>query len=277
MKRAIFIGIILTLLIGIFEIPEAFYKKDETNPEVEALALIEAFESSQTDFIEFNINATLHIKDEFFNMYQLEDIKEILINELELKGEIKDITSVEQYNPYLMLQEQVDQDTIYIHKNEDVGSNEITVTSIDTSGKMMVIILYSAVLENESQSNIIIDIVENKGYKDIGKIILQQRETLERFGEDIEITTTIVGAKEGRLLQSDKEEWLNAIIKTVKAQKIEEVKDEFYTSITLFSPQISKAIQYNGKTVNLQLATRYNQYEDKTYLLIATPLITNTY
>ncbi|MDI9475442.1 MAG: YwmB family TATA-box binding protein [Bacillota bacterium] len=40
---------------------------------------------------------------------------------------------------------------------------------------------------------------------------------------------------------------------------------------------MSSHINYGGKDVNIQLAMRYSEYEDKTYLWLATPLIITAY
>ena len=49
------------------------------------------------------------------------------------------------------------------------------------------------------------------------------------------------------------------------------------TSYTVFTPYIDNYIFFFRKRVNLNLAIRYNEYENRTYIWIGTPIITTGY
>ena len=73
------------------------------------------------------------------------------------------------------------------------------------------------------------------------------------------------------------EEISGRILTETGAKRIEGIKDRNYISVSAYSPYIQEFIQVRGKRVNLNLAARYNSYEDKTYIWLATPVITTEY
>jgi len=61
------------------------------------------------------------------------------------------------------------------------------------------------------------------------------------------------------------------------AKKVEGITEENLISISAYSPRVKSSILVNEKRVNINLAMRYNSYEDKTYIWLATPVITTEY
>lgn len=84
---------------------------------------------------------------------------------------------------------------------------------------------------------------------------------------------TFKGKKEPYLL----DEIRRKVLKEVSALKIEEFNDGKTASVSAYSPLIEDSINVNGKEININLATRYNAIEDRTYLWLATPIITTEY
>ncbi|MBM7615134.1 YwmB family TATA-box binding protein [Alkaliphilus hydrothermalis] len=277
MKKLSFYGMIIILLFSLVNVSEGNSRIEEDPIHQEANALIKAFETSETDLMEINVNSTLQLPNKILTLEEMENIKENLIRGLGLEGERKLTENKEHYDPYFMVGEAIEEKVIYINRYRDEATNQITVSSIDPSGEMAVLKLYSAEVDNKKESHIIVDIVKNKGYKDIGDNIRQQQELLTKYGDRIETTTTLVGTTAGRFTEKGTKAWVESVIKSVKGKKIEEVMDDDYTSTTLYTKEISKVMKYDNKKINVQIATRYSAFEDKTYMWIATPLITNTY
>jgi hypothetical protein len=67
------------------------------------------------------------------------------------------------------------------------------------------------------------------------------------------------------------------IFEKAEARKVEGIREGSLISVSAFSSAIREAVNDNGNKVNLNLAIRYNSYEDKTYLWLATPVITTEY
>lgn len=278
MKRVLFYGMIILLFLAVFDSTAAYILKDEDIEPGEAAVLMKTFEASGADFLEMNVYSTLHLPDIFFSMEELEEIGNNLMQRLQMKGEVHFISNQDYYSPVLE-DESMDDGTnrIFIEKNEDIGYNQIMVTALKETGEVTVLKLYAAEIDKIKESYIIIDIVQNKGYKDIGAIINRHNILLEEYGDSIETTAAITAVRNEKMTTLQKQKWINEMVKATRAKKIEEVIQSSYTSTTLYTPYIPYTLNYDNKKVNLQLATRYNDYEKSTYLWIATPLVTNTY
>jgi hypothetical protein len=61
------------------------------------------------------------------------------------------------------------------------------------------------------------------------------------------------------------------------ARKVEGIREGSLISVSAFSSAIRETVDDNGNKVNLNLAIRYNSYENKTYIWLATPVITTEY
>ncbi len=276
MKRALVIAIILSFALGALNSSAVDIKKSAASRTMEENVIIEAFEATGFDFMEGNINTILYLEETFLEMKEMEVIQKELLRKLEISGKEVIIENQEYYEP-LFFEEDFSEDSIYIHKNTDIGYNQITASVVGKEGESIVVIVYSINLDGDKESHIIIDIVKNKGYKDIVEKNYQNKAILEVYGNRIESTIGIVGYRSGKLSNTEVQRAIKAITRTAMARKVDEIADKTYYSTTMYSPLITQNIQYLNKTVNLQAASRYSEYDDKTYLWIATPLITYTY
>ncbi|KAB3539698.1 hypothetical protein F8154_00665 [Alkaliphilus pronyensis] len=277
MRKLILALILLISLFFIYAPAASIFQEEYSNNSDDSL-LIEAFKVSKAQLVEVNSNNTLHLSDEFFTLAEMNHVLASILKALKIEGQQHIIDNQGYYEPldYETLQK-YDDNTIIVRVNSEIGYNQITATAIDDIGKATTIILYSVDTSSIKESYIIIDIVHNKGYKDIVETNNISNEVLSKYGDDIENTMSIVGCYLGKKFFENSSVILDDIGSFLNAKKIENVSDISYNSTTLYSPMLTKAISYQNKKVNLQLATRYNEYEDKTYLWIATPLIVSTY
>lgn len=97
------------------------------------------------------------------------------------------------------------------------------------------------------------------------------------FTPNVEITTCITGAFSGDLGYNNVEEKIKSISEEYKIETLEYFLDDNLYSYTMYTPLIEKFLLIDKKKINLNLAIRYNVYEDKTYIMIGTPIIANGY
>ena len=108
---------------------------------------------------------------------------------------------------------------------------------------------------------------------------------LEKIAENIENSfrkynlepiqsTCITGYFDGKLDQKTLNTISKNIFKDSSASKVNGITDRNLISVSAYSPAISDSINVDGKKVNLNFAIRYNSYEDKTYIWLASPVIT---
>lgn len=99
----------------------------------------------------------------------------------------------------------------------------------------------------------------------------------EELGAKPEVNLSITGSMEGKLTEGEIEGLCGKALDSIHADIIEGTKSNELVSITAFSPSIKSAVLVNGKRVNVNIAARYNSYEGKTYIWLATPVIVTEY
>lgn len=126
-------------------------------------------------------------------------------------------------------------------------------------------------------SNLIIsffDTSENPSIQDNAAAIT---DSLEKYGIDYEVNISVTGCVDGRLKDDEIDDICSRAFRSIGADMVEGIDDNGLLSVSAFSPSISESVSVNGKKVNMSMAARYNSYEAKTYIWLATPVITTEY
>ena len=100
---------------------------------------------------------------------------------------------------------------------------------------------------------------------------------LETYKSDSNIYSCIVGTYEGKLSESEIESSIEACLKAINARKIEGVPNHELYSISAYSRNIREFVNSGSKNINVQIASRYSSYDDKTYIWVGTPVIVKEY
>lgn len=165
--------------------------------------------------------------------------------------------------------------------NETSNSNDyISVEQISYENTLG----YSTTIKVETQkdgnntgayASVTLDWVKNKtGYEQLSKDICKGFETCGIIPRP---AVTITGAFSGNMETSEMNKVANKVFSSINAKKVEGMRDEKVISVSAWSPKIGQSITVNEKTINLNLAIRYNKLENRTYLWIATPVIKTEY
>jgi hypothetical protein len=91
------------------------------------------------------------------------------------------------------------------------------------------------------------------------------------------VTACIVGTFKGKRKPQFLDDICTKVLKEVKALRVEGINDGNTASVSAYSPVFKDSINVDGKKININLATRYNASEDRTYLWLATPIINIEY
>ncbi len=281
MKRYFLFGIIIILIAGFLYNPSAQTSKSVDKEELkEEILLFQAVEVGGFQIEEFNINISTFIPNTFLTIEEIESKQKDIMEILNVSKEaiIINMDSSNDFYDQNYFEDLPDtEEAILEQRVEDDQYNEIIRFLPSKDGNMTVIKLLSNHIEGKDETYIMVDIVQNKGYKEIVDTSDQIQNLLEKNENKVEMTINLMGAQQGKLSKSDEKERQKNIFNLLKAKKIEVLEDELFTSITGYSPLISQYINYDEKNVNIQLAMRYSEYEDKTYLWLARPLITTSY
>jgi hypothetical protein len=100
---------------------------------------------------------------------------------------------------------------------------------------------------------------------------------VEELGAKPVVNLSITGNMDGKFTDEEVSGLCGKALESINANIIEGINSNGLVSITAFSPSIKEAVKVNGKRVNVNIAARYNSYEGKTYIWLATPVIITEY
>ncbi len=116
-----------------------------------------------------------------------------------------------------------------------------------------------------------------EGNDSIEKIQDQIYQIIKKNGPAPQITTCLIGWLDGKLKDREWCDALESAFKAIDAQVIDKLETQHFASYTGFSPGIINRIQVGDQKINLNMAMRYSQYDNRTYITIGSPIITREY
>ncbi|HSQ87318.1 YwmB family TATA-box binding protein [Romboutsia sp.] len=208
--------------------------------------LIETFNDTQANFKFYNIKANGAIN---YNISK-NDMRDICI-------EIINNLGLEESN-------------IKWEENWNKKENQI-YAQVKTDKETISII---GIKKNNTESYIIVDILENKVYKNIVDIYTVLENTLNKHTYQLDINTCISGEYTKKLQINKYDDILQKILYNMNAEEIDRVEEENFVSITAYSEILNENyLEYLGNKTNLNIGMRYSEDDDKTLIYIATPII----
>lgn len=136
--------------------------------------------------------------------------------------------------------------------------------------------LNEATATNKSRI-ITVSVTDDLDSSNLERIAEMVVKTFRRHNVKPIVNTCIIGNFDGKLDYNRLNEIALGILREARAKKVDNMRDGNYISVSAYSPNINTSMKVNGKDVNLNLAIRYNSYEKKTYIWLATPVITTEY
>ena len=207
---------------------------------------LETFNNTQADFKFYNIKANGLINYDI-TKNEIKDISIDIINELGL--EESDIKWEEKWGEK--------EKQIYIQSNN--SNKSISIIGIK---------------KNSNESYIIVDILDNKVYKNIVDIYTILEKSLYKYSNIVDISTCISGEFSKKLQFSKYDDIFQEILYNMSAEEIDRVESENMVSITAYSELFDENyLEYLGNKINLNIGIRYSEDDDKTLIYIATPII----
>ncbi len=161
--------------------------------------------------------------------------------------------------------------------NNDLTQN-IELRGANSSGKTAVVKIQLSKSDTDlNESFISLSVNEdltNSGLEDVRKRVCK---VFTDNNITPKITSCMTGSFEGKLGQNNLNDISKRILKEVRATNIEGIRDGNLISVSAYSPFIRESVNVNKSKINLNLAIRYNSFESKTYIWLATPIITTEY
>jgi hypothetical protein len=109
--------------------------------------------------------------------------------------------------------------------------------------------------------------------------VLQQKVTkiIYKIGLLPRINTCLTGRLNGKLSEEECQVRLQSAFHAAGATIVDTLYNGNYFSYTGFSPNIAGSLSAGGNKLNLNIAMRYSQFDNRTYILIGSPVITREY
>ena len=244
-KKAIIIFLMLAIFIN-------YANADIVKVKNEAL-IIQAFEETGSELKSFNISYNGVVNDKFVGKIELEKICSEILESISFKEDYREVV-------------------------EESKTSKLSIYGQVKDNQFITLVAHSYKgLDNKSKTSIFIDINENNDYKRTVEITSKLSEALGKQNIKPKITTCIVGAYDGQLEDKYKKEILKKIINVTQGRKIESLVNDDLTSYSLYSKNIENYIYSGTDKMNLNIAIRYDEYRNQTYIFIASPIITMGY
>ena len=209
--------------------------------------------------------------DDFINTFEETNANFKFYN-IKINCVVSDITNKKQIeNICLDIVESLKLDSNKIKwKEENNKESEIYAEVKDGSYSVS----FTAIKKNKKEYYIIIDILNNKVYKNIVDIYKNLNDILNSYSNEVDIYLCVVGEYTKNLQLDKSDDILQNILYNMNAKEIDRVREENFISVTAYSKLLlENNLDYIGNKINLNIGIRYSENEDKTLIYMATPII----
>lgn len=111
--------------------------------------------------------------------------------------------------------------------------------------------------------------------------IMKEKNSIEKalakVGFPMDLYVSVIGKYQGKLEDDEIHDIISRLLDAAGGYKVEEINNNELTSISFYTYKIDDFIHSRGKRINLQVAIRYSNYYDSTYICIGSPLIPYEY
>lgn len=114
----------------------------------------------------------------------------------------------------------------------------------------------------------------NKEYKDV----ITHKKKIEKCihgmkVKDYQCIMKFTGSYEGKLSEDQKDKKVKELLKNLEARKVDSITSDNYDTTYAYTGLVDDYIVVAGKRININIATTYDEEEDKTELHLATPIL----
>lgn len=257
-KIALFVIIILCLL------PVLTQAKDDIGQQE---VLTDILRTMGGDFIEEDVSANGLLVEKFLNVEELDNIGQDIIRFMGLVGEER-TSDIDINNGNYYVKEVI----------KDEEYRQINYFGFDENKNPMTIILSSYVnMDQKGETYLYINFINKEIFVGINDIIVRIENLFKDYQKEVEITSCIIGEFNGKFNEKDINEKSIYAIHKVNGKIVDVYRDEQMVSYTAYTDYIDDSILSGEDRINLNLALRYNEFDNRTIIWIGTPIITSGY
>lgn len=249
-KRLVLLGIILVLLTPVLGLGKR---------ENEIDLMVRILEDMGASFEESNITFGGIILNRFIDEEELLELGSLIWGDLLGYGQL----GQQSYSQKMV---------------KDQGLNQLIIQGADEAGSLVNINISSYELKGyPGETSLFINLINDEQILQNNDIIVKVEKIFDKYDKMMNVTSCIVGSIEGQIDIDKNEKKLLDFIDNLRGRVVEDYREEDIFSISAFTPLIEEYIYTGNQKMNLNIAVRYNEYENKTYVLIGTPIITVGY
>jgi len=206
--------------------------------------LVEVFKSTGADAVSSEIYFWSDLEDILHGMDELEDLAGAFSGALKLKDDML---------------------TRSIRENQHIQTVEISGT--DAEGRLINISIQQEKEAGDTGEcfisvSVMHDMLD-EGLEEIKNTVM---EVFAEHNLDARVNSCITGTFEGKLGDKEIDEIRDRVLKAAGARKVEGLAEEHLISVSAYSPAMGDGVKSGNRSINLNLAIRYNAFEDKTYI-----------
>ena len=216
-----------------------------------------AMEATGAKVEEFSVNAWVKLPSGKLNDDQLADMVQQVMSQLGVNPEDYQLIHQQRNNNMIVQTEVINQNFHALVIAQVVPGG---INSSEFEGYLVVNI------EAKAEENLCIRHTQEK----IANIT-------NNFGPAPQISTCLIGWLDGKLGAGEWHKLLSDAFMVIDAMIIDKLETEHFVSYTGFTSEITDWLQVGGKKINLNMAMRYSQYDNRTYVTIGSPIITREY
>lgn len=161
------------------------------------------------------------------------------------------------------------EDKLELSTSNDLHTKKVNLTGNDKKG-----LKYEIIVTKDKELHIIVNILNNHSFIDTDIITDEIKKYFQSIQMSPNVYTTLTGTFEGELDTGRRKAIVERLIRDLRGRGSQIMEERGLISIAGYSPVIDIVPMDD---INFQIASRYNSYRDKTFLWIATPIITVEY
>ena len=242
MKKIIAFGLTILISIGMINIVSASKE----------LAMVGAFDNIGFNVIQSDINVWTKINSKSLDEEKLKQLAQSVAKQI----------NVEKPYELTVLNENNNSKCI-LTKISKKALTQIKIESMENKDKI--------------DNYVVIDITLYDKFDNVEYLKQLCEEQLEKIGQKAKSNVTVVGYCSGNIDKKQKEVVSNKVFSYLKAKKTEENMIDNGYNINGYTRLVNDYIMSKNKKMNLDLSMNYNECEDKTFLFLASPVITVEY
>ncbi len=168
----------------------------------------------------------------------------------------------------------------YVLRHGRSERHRLVKAEVTDGGKhidVMVQVVYPLREEASAEAYLVINAEATAGIKDSAKLRGLVASAAGGGRGDPRITTCLVGWLDGKL---EKDKWSEILHKAGRVLGVDDITVVFqpnYASLTGYTPALPERLTIGDKLINVNLAIRYSPHDNRTYVVIASPVITGEY